>query len=71
MTKWKGLSAFHFSGNCGGTEGGGHSYTSLSSLLHSFLEQGCSSTNANLATEMKVLHHRQPVHPAKESDQMT
>ena len=48
MTKWKGLSAFHFSGNCGGTEGGGHSYTSLSSLLHSFLEQGCSSTNANL-----------------------
>ncbi|RLM69075.1 putative plant-specific domain TIGR01615 family protein-like [Panicum miliaceum] len=51
MTKWKGLSAFHFSGNCGGS-GGGHSYTSLSSLLRSFLEQGCSSsrttTNANL-----------------------
>ncbi|RLM57724.1 putative plant-specific domain TIGR01615 family protein-like [Panicum miliaceum] len=51
MSKWKGLSAFHFSGNCGGS-GGGHTYTSLSSLLHSFLEQGCSSssstTNANL-----------------------
>ncbi|XP_039822720.1 uncharacterized protein LOC120684927 [Panicum virgatum] len=53
MTKLKGLSAFHFSGNCGGS-GGGHSYTSLSSLLDSFLEQGCcsssssSSTNANL-----------------------